>query len=203
MANAFKQRITLAVTGASGIQYAMRLLQCLLKSNTQVYLLVSQAAQAVAALETDIKLPGQTDKLQTVLAEQYQAQESQLQVFGANEWSAPIASGSGVADAMVICPCSMGALSAIAVGASDNLIERAADVMLKEKQKLILVTRESPLSSIHLENMLKLSQVGATILPANPGFYHRPKAVDDIVDFVVARILDHLAIEHDLVPRWG
>lgn len=114
-----------------------------------------------------------------------------------------MASGSAAPSKMVVCPCSTGTLSSIAIGASDNLIERAADVVLKERGQLILVPREMPLSSIHLENMLKLSQMGATIMPAAPGFYHNPKTIDDLVDFVVARILDHLGIEQSLVARWG
>lgn len=116
---------------------------------------------------------------------------------------APVASGSGAPSSMVICPCSTGTLSAIACGASNNLIERAADVALKERRKLILVPRESPYSTIHLENMLALSRMGAVILPASPGFYHRPQRVEDLVDFVVARILNQLGIENALLPRWG
>lgn len=116
---------------------------------------------------------------------------------------APVASGSGAPSSLVICPCSTGTLSAIACGASDNLIERAADVALKERRTLILVPRESPYSTIHLENMLKLSQMGAVIVPASPGFYHRPENVADLVDFVVARVLNQLGIEHSLLPRWG
>lgn len=116
---------------------------------------------------------------------------------------APVASGSSAPRAMVVCPCSTGSLSAIATGASDNLIERAADVMIKEKRQLILVPREMPFSAIHLEHMLKLAQLGVTIMPANPGFYNQPQSVDDLVNFVVARILDHLNVEQDLVKRWG
>ena len=127
----------------------------------------------------------------------------QLQVFAREDWNAPIASGTGAADAMVVCPCTMGALAAIANGLSDNLIERAADVMLKEGRKLILVPRETPFSAIHLENMLKLSRMGAVMLVPNPGFYHLPQSVDDIVDFVVAKILDQLGVEHQLVEKWG
>ena len=126
-----------------------------------------------------------------------------LTVYGREEWFAPIASGSSVADAMVVCPCTMGTLAAIATGMSDNLIERAADVTLKEQRKLILVPRETPFSALHLENMLKLARLGALILPANPGFYHHPASVQDLVDFVVARILDHLGISHQLMQPWG
>jgi 4-hydroxy-3-polyprenylbenzoate decarboxylase len=126
-----------------------------------------------------------------------------LHGFGREEWFAPMASGSNPGDAMVICPCTMGTLAAVAAGLADSLIERAADVMLKEKRKLILVPRETPLSAIHLENMLRLDRAGALILPANPGFYHRPRSVEDVVDFVVARVLDHLGIAHTLVARWG
>jgi flavin prenyltransferase len=126
-----------------------------------------------------------------------------LRAFGREEWFAPVASGSNPPDAMVICPCTMGSLAAIAAGLADNLIERAADVMLKERRPLILVPRETPLSAIHLENMLKLARAGAVILPANPGFYHRPQDVGGVIDFIVARILDHLGVAHALMPRWG
>ena len=119
------------------------------------------------------------------------------------EWFAPVASGSNPPDAMAVCPCSMGTLAAIASGLADNLIERAADVMLKEARKLVLVPRETPFSAIHLDNMLRLARAGAVILPANPGFYHHPKSVGEVVDFVVARVLDQLAVPHQLMPRWG
>lgn len=126
-----------------------------------------------------------------------------MQVFEREQWAAPIASGSGVADATVVCPCTTGTLSAIACGSSRNLIERAADVCLKERKKLILVVRETPFSEIHLENMLKLARMGVIIMPANPGFYQRPTSVQELVDFMVARVLDHLNIPHRLLPRWG
>ena len=183
--------------------YGMRLLECLLQSPTRVYLLYSQAAQIVARQEMDLSLPARAKDAAESLTERYATRPNQLRVFGREEWFAPVASGSNPADAMVICPCTMGTLAAVAAGLSDNLIERAADVMLKEKRPLILVPRETPLSAIHLENMLRLSRAGATVLPANPGFYHHPDSVEAVVDFVVARVLDQLGIEHQLMSRWG
>jgi 4-hydroxy-3-polyprenylbenzoate decarboxylase len=138
-----------------------------------------------------------------MFSERYSAKRGQLRVFGREDWFAPVASGSNPPDAMVVCPCTVGTLAAIAAGLSDTLIERAADVMLKEGRKLILVPRETPFSALHLENMLKLARSGAVILPANPGFYHRPKGVEDLVDFIVARILDQLGVQHELMRRWG
>ena len=166
-------------------------------------LLLSKPAQLVFNLETDMKLPAQSRAIRDYFIERFNCQPGQLEVYGRDQWTAPIASGSSMAEAMVICPCSMATLSAVAVGASRSLLERAADVMLKEQRKLILVTRETPLSAIHLENMLRLAKAGAVIMPANPGFYHRPQSVAEIVDFMVARILDHLDVHHDLVKRWG
>jgi 4-hydroxy-3-polyprenylbenzoate decarboxylase len=195
--------ITLAITGASGAQYGLRLLECLLAARQQVYLMISQPAQVVIATETELKLPGRAEEQQALLSDKYQARGGQLQVFGREQWLAPVASGSNRARAMVVCPCSSASLSAIAVGASRDLIERAADVMLKERRRLILVHREMPLSSIHLENMLKLAREDVVIMPASPGFYQRPTTVEDMVDFVVARVLDQLGIEHQLLPRWG
>lgn len=195
--------ITLAITGASGAPYALRLLQCLLAADRQVYLLVSKAAQVVLATETELQVQGTPEKMQHYLSQLYGAKEGQLQVFGREQWMAPVASGSGRNGPMVICPCSTGTLSAIAHGASDNLIERAADVALKERRTLILVPREAPYSTVHLRNMLALSEMGAVILPASPGFYHKPETVQDLVDFVVARILSHLDIEQNMVPFWG
>jgi flavin prenyltransferase len=195
--------VTLAFTGASGMPYGLRLLECLLQSGANIYLLYSQAAQIVAQQEMSLALPSKSKEAETFLRDKYRASPGQLQVLGREEWFAPIASGSNPGTAMVICPCSMGTLAAVAAGLSENLIQRAADVMLKERHTLILVPRETPLSGVHLENMLKLARSGAVILPANPGFYHRPAGVQDLVDFVVARILDHLGIAQNLVPRWG
>ncbi len=195
--------INLALTGASGVQYGFRLLECLLNADHTVFLMVSKAAQVVIGMETDIKLPGRTSEMQKFLVKKYKCSNNQLRIFGEDEWTSPAASGSSLIDAMVVCPCSMGALSAIATGASNNLIERAADVILKERKKLIIVPRESPLSDIHLENMLKLSRMDAVIVDANPGFYNRAETVDDLIDFVVGKILDQLGVENDLQPRWG
>jgi 4-hydroxy-3-polyprenylbenzoate decarboxylase len=195
--------IALGLTGASGAQYGFRLLQSLLAAEHQVCLMITKAAQVVIGMETDVDMPGRPVEMQKFLSEKYAAGDGQLRVYGESEWTAPVASGSNDVDAMVVCPCSMGALSAIAQGSSNNLLERAADVTLKERKKLILVPRESPYSDIHLENMLKLSRIGAVIVDANPGFYNKPETVDDIVDFVVAKILDQLAIKHKLQPRWG
>ncbi len=195
--------IVLALTGASGLPYGIRLLECLLQSGTRVHLLYSQAAQIVAKQELDFTLPNRPQDAEKLLTERFGKFSGELRVFGRDDWYAPMASGSNPGDAMVICPCTMGTLAAVAAGLSDDLITRGADVMLKEKRPLILVPRESPFSAIHLENMLKLSHAGAVILPPNPGFYYQPQTVQDLVDFVVARILDHLGVEHSLVKRWG
>ncbi|MFT7185530.1 MAG: 4-hydroxy-3-polyprenylbenzoate decarboxylase [Pseudohongiellaceae bacterium] len=199
----YSQTITVAITGASGIQYGLRLTQCLINQGLRVYLMVSKAAQIVTATETDLKLPAQAAKMAQYLSEKFNAKPGQLEVFGKEDWMAPVASGSGAPSQMVVCPCSTGTLSAIACGASNNLIERAADVALKERRKLILVPRETPYSEIHLEHMLKLTRMGAVIMPASPGFYHQPQTLDDLVDFIVARILDQLGVEQKLVERWG
>ncbi|AEJ00773.1 3-octaprenyl-4-hydroxybenzoate carboxy-lyase [Nitrosomonas sp. Is79A3] len=197
------QTITLALTGASGMPYGIRLLEMLLREGKQVYLLYSKVAQIVAQQEMNLALPSSAKEAEAFFNRQYNAPDGQLRVFGREEWFAPVASGSNPADSMVICPCTMGTLAAIAAGMNQKLIERAADVMLKENRQLILVPREMPFSAIHLENMLKLVRSGAVILPANPGFYHHPQTVQDMIDFVVARILDHLGIIHTMIPRWG
>jgi 4-hydroxy-3-polyprenylbenzoate decarboxylase len=197
------QTITLAFTGASGMPYGLRLLECLVAARCRVYLLYSPAAQIVARQECDLTLPAQPREAARLLAERCGAADGQLTVFGREDWMAPVASGSNPADAMAVCPCSMGTLGAIAHGLADNLIERAADVMLKERRPLVLVPRETPLSTIHLDNMLKLARAGAVILPPAPGFYDRPQSVADLVDFVVARVLDQLRVAHALGPRWG
>jgi flavin prenyltransferase len=195
--------VTLALSGASGMAYGLRLLECLIQAELQVYLLVSQAAHIVAKQELGVTLPARASDLEKQLSGGMNARDGQLRVFGREDWNAPVASGSNPADAMVVCPCSMGTLAAIAHGLSDNLIERAADVMLKENRKLILVPRETPFSTLHLENMLTLSRMNTVILPANPGFYHRPQSIEGVVDFIVARILDQLGIGHTLMARWG
>jgi flavin prenyltransferase len=195
--------IALAFTGASGLPYGLRLLECLLAAEVRVWLLYSQAAQLVARQELDLVLPVQPREAQRLFAAQFGAKEDQLSVFGVQDWNAPPASGSNPPDAYVICPCSMGTLAKVAAGIADDLIARAADVVLKEGRKLVLVPRETPFSAIHLENMLRLSRAGAVILPPSPGFYHHPASVQDLVDFVVARILDQLGISHTLVRPWG
>tara|TARA_Y100001936_G_scaffold251894_1_gene309530 strand:+ start:1777 stop:2388 length:612 start_codon:yes stop_codon:yes gene_type:complete len=193
----------LAFTGASGMHYGIRLLEKILDSGNNVYLMYSPAAQIVAQQEMKLTLSSRTKETEEFLIDRFKAKKGQLRIFGQKEWFAPVASGSNLVDAMIICPCSMGTLAAIAAGLAKNLIERAADVMLKENQKIILVPRETPFSAIHLENMQKLVRCGSVILPANPGFYNHPERVQDLIDFVVARILDHLNIEHSLIPRWG
>lgn len=195
--------IALAWTGASGMPYGMRLLEQLLSSGSRVYLMTSQVAHIVARQEMNLTLPTRPQELHAFLAERYNAAAGQLHVFGREEWFAPVASGSNPPDAMAICPCTMGTLAAVAQGLSESLLERAADVMLKERRSLVLVPRETPFSMIHLKNMLTLARAGATILPANPGFYHEPKDIGDLVDFVVARVLDHLGVPHALMARWG
>ncbi|MDF2182235.1 flavin prenyltransferase UbiX [Neptuniibacter sp. CAU 1671] len=198
-----EKTITLAITGASGAQYGLRLLECLLAQQCKVYVMISRAAQVVINTETDLVLPGTPSEQQQFLTDLYNANEGQLRVFGREQWMAPVASGSGAPSRMVVCPCSTGTLSAIACGASNNLIERAADVALKERRQLILVPREAPYSEIHLEHMLKLTRMGAVVIPASPGFYNKPQSVADMIDFVVARILNQLGFSHALMPAWG
>lgn len=197
------ERICVAITGASGSPYALRLIGVLLAAGRAVDVIVSKAAQLVFATETELGLPGNARAQAETLQQYFQVDEQRLRVFGREDWMAPWASGSGQPGPVVICPCSTGTLSAIACGASNNLIERAADVALKERRKLILVPRETPYSEIHLQNMLSLTRMGAVILPASPGFYHQPQSIQDLVDFVVARILNQLGIEQQLMPAWG
>lgn len=199
----FKEPITLAFSGASGAPYGLRLLEVLLQQGHQVFVLISSAARVVLDTESNIKLSANEQKATAQLSERFGAEPEQLQVFGKDNWFSPVASGSAAPKKMVVCPCSAGAVSAIAVGASDNLLERAADVVIKERGQLILVPRETPFNEIHLENMLKLSRLGVTIMPAAPGFYHQPQSIAELVDFMVARILDHLGIEQQLTSRWG
>ena len=195
--------ICLAFTGASGIPYGVRLLECLLAAGCRVQLLYSQVAQIVARQEMALELPARASEAQIFFRERFASLPGSLEVYGREEWFAPVASGSNPPDAMIVCPCTMGTLASIAQGMASNLIERAADVVLKEGRKLVLVPRETPFSMIHLENMLRLSRAGAVILPPNPGFYHHPESVGELVDFVVARILDQVAVPHSLMQRWG
>lgn len=197
------KHIALAITGASGAPYSKRLLEVLLKQGMTVHLMVSAAGRIVLADELDWKLPARSSDVHKMLVAEFQCEAELLQVYGEQQWSSPLASGSHRIATMIICPCTMGTLSSVACGSSDNLINRAADVMIKENRKLIIVPREAPFSAIHLENMLKLARLGVCVLPPNPGFYFKPKTLSDIVDFVVARILDQANIEHQLMPRWG
>jgi 4-hydroxy-3-polyprenylbenzoate decarboxylase len=191
------------MTGASGAQYGLRLLDCLVQANCQIQFLISDAARVVVETETELDLPSDATNLEEFLTLNFDADPGQIVVNTSRDWFSSVASGSASPVSMVICPASGGTLSAIACGASNNLIERAADVAIKEKRQLIVVPRETPLSEIHLENMLKLARLGVTVMPAMPGFYQDPQTIDDLVDFVVARILDHLGIKQTLLPRWG
>ncbi len=199
--------ISLAWTGASGAPYGLKLLECLLAADYQVFLMISSAARIVMATEHGLQLSANSDKARDQLLELFSEQgvetTGMLHVLGKEEWFSPPASGSAAPKQMVICPCSTGTLAAVATGMSNSLLERAADVVIKERGQLILVPRETPFSSIHLEHMLSLSRLGATIMPAAPGFYHDPKSIQDLVNFMVARILDHLGVEHELTNRWG
>ncbi len=195
--------LALAITGASGAPYALRLLEVLLQLGEPVDLMISEPGQIVLGMESELKLPGRPAELGRALTLHFGAREGQLRVFGKQQWTAPLASGSSAPPAMVVCPCTMGTLASIASGVCNNLIDRAADVVIKEGRKLVLVPRETPFSAVHLENMLKLARLGVVILPPNPGFYHQPTRVSDLVDFVVSRILDQLGIDNDLSPRWG
>jgi 4-hydroxy-3-polyprenylbenzoate decarboxylase len=195
--------IALAMTGASGTQYGLRLLECLIQAGVRVYLMVSQAGQIVLKMEAGLTIPSNPADMERFFTERFHAAPGQLRVFGRQEWTAPVASGTNPPDAMVVCPCTTGTLASIAAGVSGDLIDRAADVAMKEGRKLILVVRETPFSAIHLENMLRLARAGAVIMPANPGFYFNPASVADIIDFMVARVLDHLGVAHQLGRRWG
>ena len=201
--------ITLAITGASGTAYALRLLECLLRAGRRVNVVISDAGRLVLASEADIKLVVKPEAQRRVLSGYLGLDPDttdgigSMHCYALNDWMAPMASGSNPGRAMVVCPCTMGTLGAIAAGTATNLIQRAADVSLKEGRMLLLVPRETPYSVIHLENMLRLARAGAVILPPDPGFYLRPQTVAELVDFVVARILDRLQIPHQLLARWG
>jgi 4-hydroxy-3-polyprenylbenzoate decarboxylase len=193
-----KLPLVMAVTGASGAPYAVRLLEQLVRAKQPVSLIVSAHGWRLLETETGIK------DLAALRAQSGGAAwKNVVTVYDDGDRGAAPASGSAQSAGMVICPCSMGTLAAVAAGTSRSLVERAADVALKERRKLVLVTRETPLSAIHLENMLRVTNAGAVVMPAAPGFYHKPDGVSDLVDFIVARVLDHLGVEHTLGRRWS
>ena len=198
----FRDQITLAVTGASGSGYFLRLLKSLVEADIQVYLLLSDAAKIVLSTEENEQWPAEIDELNLFLQQRYQSKPDQIISLAAKDWFSPVASGSSAPDKMIICPCSCGTLASIAHGLSNNLIERAADVILKERGQLIIMPRETPFSTIHLRNMLTLSELGVTVMPLAPGFYHQPQTISDLQDFMVSRLLDHLKIAHKLSKRW-
>jgi 4-hydroxy-3-polyprenylbenzoate decarboxylase len=190
--------IVMAITGASGAQYAVRLLEQLLLAGQPVQLIVSGHGLRLLATETDITT---IDALRDAVGAA--RWDALVTLHDDGDRGAAPASGSARNRGMVVCPCSMGTLSAISQGTSRSLVERAADVALKERRMLVLVPRETPYSAIHLENMLRVTRAGAVVLPASPGFYHRPTSIQELVDFVVARVLDQLGVEHSLGKRWG
>ena len=194
---------TIAITGASGAPYGMRVLESLIKGGHRVYLTITGDGLHILNDETGLMLKGSEMDIQFALEKHLTAKEGQLRYFDEDNMYAPIASGSAKVDGMVVIPCSMKALSSIANGFASNLIERAADVTIKEKRKLIIVPRETPLSTIHLRNLLALSETGCHIIPAMPAFYHHPKKLQDMIDFLAGRVLDALGVENDLSPRWG
>jgi len=195
--------ITLAITGASGAIYGISLLRHLVTSYQQVYLMISDAGRIVLATEMELKLPESPTKINQVLTDYFNCDSDIIKVFSKENWYSPVASGSASPRQMVICPASMGCVSAIATGASNNLIERAADVVLKEKGQLVIVPREMPFSTIHLRNLLTLSEAGVTVMSASPGFYTQPETIQDLADFVCSRILNHLGVDNELVEVWG
>ncbi|WP_058558204.1 flavin prenyltransferase UbiX [Thiohalocapsa sp. ML1] len=200
---AWNKTIAVGLTGASGIHYGLTVLRGIVAADLRVYLLVSQAAQVVLKMEADLDVPSRPADAERFFTEYFDAAPGQIRVFGRQQWTAPVASGTNPPDAMAICPCTTGTLASIAAGLSQDLMDRAADVALKEGRKLILVVREMPFTTVHLENMLRLARAGAVIMPANPGFYFKPERVEQVYDFVAARVLDHLGVPHRLAARWG
>ena len=198
----YQGQVTLAVTGASGSGYFLRLLQSLVDAQIQVYLLLSDAAKIVLQTEENEQWPDDINELNRFLQNRYQSKADQIIGLTAKDWFSPVASGSSAPDKMIICPCSCGTLASIAQGLSNNLIERAADVIIKERGQLIIMPRETPFSTLHLRNMLSLSELGVTVMPLAPGFYHQPQTITDLQDFMVARVLDHLKITHNISKRW-
>ncbi|MEK6776403.1 MAG: flavin prenyltransferase UbiX [bacterium] len=196
------KRWILGISGASGAIYGLRLLEVLSQKGYGVDLILSDAGKLVIREEMGLDLSGGKGDPRKVLKKKLGINPASIRVFSNNDFETPVASGSNSVEGMIIAPCSMGTLAAIACGLADNLIRRAADVMIKQRRPLILVARETPLSAIHLENMLKLSHLGVVILPPMPAFYHRPKTIEDLVDFVVGRVLDVIGIEHELYQKW-
>jgi 4-hydroxy-3-polyprenylbenzoate decarboxylase len=201
--SSWNKTIAVGLTGASGIHYGLQVVRSSIAADVRVYLLVSQAAQVVLRMEADLDVPSRPADAERFFTDYFDAAPGQIRVFGRQQWTAPVASGTNPPDAMTICPCTTGTLASIAAGLSQDLMDRAADVVLKEGRKLILVIREMPFTAVHLENMLRLARAGAVIMPANPGFYFRPQRIEDIYDFVAARVLDHLGVPHGLTARWG
>ncbi len=201
--NDFEHGIVVAMTGASGAAYGLRLIQRLGKVGIQQHILISDAARVVLRQELDIVLPVLPGQVGDFLTQHLDIGKKDMQCYALDDWFSPVASGSAGIRHMVVVPCSMGTLARISTGASDNLIERAADVMIKEGRRLILMPRETPLSPIHLEHMLSLTRMGVHMIPAMPGFYHRPECISDLVDFMVDRLLSHLGIEDKESKRWG
>lgn len=193
------KRWVIGITGASGIRYGLRLLDVVSSKDIEVHLVLSESARWVMREEEGIKIPHGPVSSEILIGEN----RENIVVHAPENISAPIASGSFVTEGMVVIPCSMSTLGAIATGASQHLVHRAADVALKEGRRLILVPRETPLSAVHLENMLKLSRLGVHIVPAMPGFYHRPKSIEELIDMQVLKTLDVMGIDSDLAKRWG
>jgi len=204
MGHSIKQKqIIVAMTGASGAAYGLRLIQKLLAANICLHVLLSDAARIVLKQECDLLLPESASETAITLAQHLKCSSENIHCYDKYDWFSPTASGSSNIQQMVVIPCSMGTLAGIANGMSDQLIERAADVMIKERKQLILMPRETPLSAIHLEHMLKLSRLGVDIIPAMPGFYHRPESISELIDFMVSRVLDHLHVDNMEAKRWG
>jgi 4-hydroxy-3-polyprenylbenzoate decarboxylase len=197
------RHIALAITGASGAIYGLRLIEELLRAGCRVSLLLSDCGRLVLREECGVVWEGDEAAITAAVQRHFAVPAAQLAYYRNDNFFAPLASGSAAPDAMVICPCSLGTVGRIAAGLSASLIERGADVMLKEGRPLVLVPRETPLSALHLENLLKLARLGVRIVPPMPAFYHQPRTLDDLVDFVVGKVLDQLGIDHQLFKRWG
>ena len=191
------------MTGASGAAYGLRLMQRLGKAGIRQHVLISDAARIVLRQEPNIILPESPERMGSFLVRHLDIGEADLRCYALDDWFSSVASGSAGIRHMAVVPCSMGTLARIAIGASGNLIERAADVMIKEGGHLVLMPRETPLSSIHLEHMLSLARMGVHMVPAMPGFYRHPESILDLVDFMVDRLLSHLGLEHQEDKRWG